>query len=142
MSETHEMIGRSRPLRVLVVSSSNYMGGGEVALARVLERLPAGRVLVRIAILAPDGGDWQRELQRIGVAAAVLPTGRFRQAHLTLAAIRRLARLARGADIVHANDLRGAIHFQLAWPLARRPWLYHVRDLLNGSNVFERLVRR
>jgi glycosyltransferase involved in cell wall biosynthesis len=126
---------------VLVVSSANYLGGGEVAIARVLERLQPRRFRASVAILAHDGGEWEHELARLGVASRVLRTGRFRELHRTSAAILGLARLARGADLVHVNDMKAAVHYQLAHPLVRRPWLYHVRDLLSGANVFERLVR-
>jgi glycosyltransferase involved in cell wall biosynthesis len=52
-----------------------------------------------------------------------------------------LARLGQGADLLHANDVRAALWCQLAAPLARRPWTWHVRDLLQGAHRFERAAR-
>src|SRR5262249_48186629 len=75
------------------------------------------------------------------VRVHVLSVGRTRHVKSTALAIGRLARLARGADLVHANDARAATFTQPAALWAGRPWIYHVRDLLTGSTRFEQAVR-
>jgi glycosyltransferase involved in cell wall biosynthesis len=57
-------------------------------------------------------------------------------------AVSGLARLARDADVIHANDIRAALYCQAAAIVARRPWIFHARDLYTGDSSFERMLRR
>jgi glycosyltransferase involved in cell wall biosynthesis len=52
-----------------------------------------------------------------------------------------LARLARGVDVLHANDIRAAMYTQAAAVIARRPWTFHARDLYIEGSHFERSLR-
>jgi len=130
-----------KPLRVVVVCGVSYLGGGELALLRLLERLPAERCQARVVIVAASGGGLEPELWRLGLRVDVLPVVRTRHLGAGLRALAALARIARGADLLHANDVRAALWCQLAALLARRPWTWHVRDLVSGAHRFEHVAR-
>lgn len=132
---------RPRPLRVLVVSGLNFLGGGELALLRLLPGFPPDHYAVRAAVLAAAGGDLAPAVRATGTEVTEIRMGRGRQVGRTISAVRQLARLAGAADLLHANDVRAALWCQLAALATRRPWVWHVRDLVSGSHRYERAAR-
>lgn len=119
----------------------NYLGGAELQLLRLLPILEPEQHALRVVILAPSGGELATSLERLGYHVDVLTMGRARHLGATLSAVRGLARFARDVDLLHANDVRAATWCQLAAMLARRPWVWHVRDLLRGAHRYEHAAR-
>jgi glycosyltransferase involved in cell wall biosynthesis len=81
-------------VRILVtVPWGERLGGAEAMLQMVLEGAEQAGHSFELVFL--QHGAWPRELQQAGFTVYVVPTGRLRQAHRTLLAIPRLARLMR-----------------------------------------------
>ncbi len=124
-------------MRVLYVSHTAVISGGERSLLNLLGALPDS---VQPSMGAP-AGPLQQAVQRLGIPVmqiagtagslrpALLDTPRA-LAEMSLAAVqvRRAARRSR-AQLVHANSIRAGIVLGLA-PLSRLPSVVHVRDCL------------
>jgi L-malate glycosyltransferase len=127
-------------VKVLYVSHTGEVSGGERSLLGLLEALPAEVD----PLVATPRGDLQRELQRRGIPAVAIAgtAGSLRLhplhtpqalAELSLAAlqVRRAAR-RHGAQLVHANSIRAGIVLGLA-RLSPAASVVHVRDCLPGG---------
>jgi glycosyltransferase involved in cell wall biosynthesis len=136
------------PPRVAFVNHSAEPGGGELALFDLVRATPDARV-----ILFSDG-PFAGMLRDIGIepqwirAGAVLDIRRTDSlpaiaarmpalAGLTL----RLAKSLRHSDVVYANSQKAFIAAALAAPLARRPLIWHLHDILTEAH-FSGTVRR
>jgi glycosyltransferase involved in cell wall biosynthesis len=127
--------------RVLFLDHSAQLGGAELSLLDLARNLPACRVL-----LFADGPFRQR-LAEAGVAVdlirapdRVMGVRRESRLHaltalpgiLRLAA--RVAAIARGFDVIHCNSQKAFIVGSLAGVIARRPVIWHLRDMLTHSS--------
>jgi glycosyltransferase involved in cell wall biosynthesis len=135
-------------VRVLYVSHTAVVSGGERSLLDLLAALP-GTVE---PLLATPPGPLQALAEQRGIATTPI-TGtagslRLHPAHtpralaeMALAAIQvRRAAYRHGADLVHANSIRGGIVLALA-RLGATPAIVHVRDCLPASPVSTATLR-
>lgn len=139
-------ISRDRPIDVLVVSHSTAPWGAE---RRLLDLAPALRdVGVVLSLASPPGNlaDAWRDLGLRYVDSPVAPTQGLRrgddrrpspvalarQAAITVAAARRVARHARRlrVDLLHSHALNAHVEVALAGRLARRPAVLDLHDIV------------
>ena len=125
-------------MRVLYVSHTAHMSGGERSLIELLGALD-GRVQ---AAVATPPGELSRALRTVGVPVRLIPgtAGSLRPHPLhtprTVAELARAAgslrRIARreGVDLVHANSIRAGIVAVAAARIGAPPAVVHVRDVL------------
>jgi glycosyltransferase involved in cell wall biosynthesis len=147
-----------KPKTVMFLDHTASMGGGEVALLHLAQRLDRSRY-VPLVVLSSDGS-LRHKLEESGVETRVLslssrvvstrkdtlgwrallqPTAALR----TLAYCRRLARFmrARRVDIVHANSLKADVMGGVAARMARVPIIWHVRDRIDDDYLPAPAVR-
>ncbi len=136
-----------RPLRVALVNHTARMGGAEIALLRIAERLDRDAV-APVAVLGEEGPLADR-LRRAGVEVLVSPldarVAEQRKDDLGLAGLARPALAARtaaaavgfarifrrrGIDVVHTNSLKAHLLAGAAGRLAGARVVWHVRDHL------------
>lgn len=132
--------------RVVVIDHTGQLGGGEIAMMRLLLALdPSWDVTV---LLLADGA-FRSELERNGLPVDVLPlaerTATQNRAGLTDPAVlmrtgrdslefaRTLAAKLRSLapDLVVANTLKAAVLTELATRITRIPWVWHLHDRLS-----------
>jgi glycosyltransferase involved in cell wall biosynthesis len=136
-------------LRVLYVSHTGHLGGGERSLLDLLHALP-GSVDPHVAC---PPGPFHDAIRAMGVPVSTIPgtDGSLKLdpvqtpkalADITRAslAVKRLARRLR-VDLVHGNSIRGGLIAAIASDLGGPPALVHVRDCLPDSRA-SRLVTR
>lgn len=136
--------GQPIPPRVLFVNQSSVLGGGELSLLDVARLLPFH---IRVALF--KRGLLGDRLAEAGVAVDVLdPTGdglskvhkdsgmreAFGSLLLLARLIWRLRRLAIGVDVIYANSQKAMVVSALASAIARRPLIWHLRDILNAEH--------
>ncbi|MDQ3168785.1 MAG: glycosyltransferase family 4 protein [Acidobacteriota bacterium] len=137
--------------RILFVHTTSEVGGSDVSLAHIVERLDRERFQAVVAL--PSDGPLVARLERAGAEVAVLPhmrklTSRKGRAGLAMFAatyplgVASLASLVRRkrVDIVHTNT----IHNLYGWAAARltgRPHVWHVREIVWQNAVLMRLER-
>ena len=137
--------------RVLFVNQASVLGGGELSLLDIARLLP---FQIRVALFR-DGVLRQR-LMQAGVTVDVLdPAGDglskvhkdsgWREALGSLSLLARitwrLQLLARRTDIIYANSHKAMVVGALASAMARRPLIWHLRDILNAEH-FSPAMRR
>ena len=129
--------------RVLFVDHVGVLGGGELSLFDIAVHFgeDCGVVLF-------DDGPFRHKLEKAKVTVEVLPMapaiadvkrGAGRAAGLraipdVMSLAVRLARRARHYDVVYANSQKSMIVAGLAGTLARRPVIWHLRDLLTADH--------
>ncbi len=136
--------------RILFVDQTGQLGGGELMLLDI-----ARHFRDRCGALLLADGPLRERLVDAGVSTTVLQAsrgllgvsrqgGRWR----TLAAAPevarttwRIARIARGFDLLYPNSQKAAIVTMLAGALARRPVVWHLHDILSADH-FGGLQRR
>lgn len=134
--------------RTVFVNHSAEPGGGELALLDLVRDTPGARVL-----LFADG-PFAAMLEAAGVtpqlveAGAVLDIRRddgllasLAKAPALAALTLRLARALRAGDVIYANSQKAFVATALAAPLARRPLIWHLHDILTASH-FSGPIRR
>lgn len=127
--------------RVLFLDHSSQLGGAELSLLDLARHTPASRV-----ILFGDG-PFRRRLQEADVDVQILEApdsvmdvrresrlGALTAAPGVLRLVSRVARVARGFDVIHCNSQKAFIVGSLAAVLARRPVIWHLRDMLTHSS--------
>jgi glycosyltransferase involved in cell wall biosynthesis len=141
------MAARSEPTsaagaRVLVIDQSGELGGAE------LQLLPVVRALgERCHVILLADGPFRELLQRNGVAVTVLADAavsgvrRDKMGWSTLSAvwgllrqIWKVARLARGFDLVYLNTQKALVVGALGRPLFRKPVLFHLHDIMSPDH--------
>ena len=127
----------SAPRRILFVDHAGVMGGAEFSLLDIISAFGRQAAVVLLA-----DGPFRTELERRGVSVVVDPLGaaaRVRKAGIVpspaalwdlIGAARRLAGRARDADLLYANSQKAFVVAALAGWLARRPVVWHLRDIL------------
>ncbi|QYF87656.1 glycosyltransferase family 4 protein [Brevundimonas sp. PAMC22021] len=137
-----------RPPAVLFVDQSGELGGAELSLLDIVR----GHHGLSVVCLFGDGrfGDRLREagvpVRTIGLGAAANVRRRsgiraLLAAPALMAAVIRLAWMARAFEVIHANTMKAFVVAALGRPLHRRPVVWHLRDLLTDEH-FGGLTRR
>lgn len=139
------------PRNVLFVHTTSEVGGSDLSLAHIVERLDPTRFRATVAL--PSDGPIVARLEAAGADVAVLPRMRkltSRQGRRGLAAfaagypmgVAALASLIRRrhVDLVHTNT----IHNLYGWAaarLTRRPHVWHVREIVWQNATLRRVER-
>jgi glycosyltransferase involved in cell wall biosynthesis len=135
---------------VLSVQPVAERGGSDQALLRLARQLAKEGWAVHVAL--PASSPMAAEFTSVGVTLHVLPMRRISTSHglgtwlLYLLAwpvsVVRLWHLARHvhADVVHSNSLHSWYGWAAAW-LARKPHIWHAREIVVQSNSALRLER-
>ena len=140
---------REQP-RLLFIDQSGELGGAELSLLDI-----ASHFRDRAEVVTFADGPFPDRLRERGVTVHVVPIGRAAdtrrfapQASLSvgvlgdvLGAVRRVAGHARRADLVVCNTQKALVIGALAGRLARRPVVWHLRDILTADH-FSRVNRR
>jgi glycosyltransferase involved in cell wall biosynthesis len=125
--------------RILFIDQSGVLGGAELSLLDIVRRLGPGN---EVALLSD--GPLRTRLEEACVPVSLFPLGRTLggirratgligalQAVPSLAAIvARLARRARAFDVLYANTQKALVVAAAAGRIARRPVVWHLRDIL------------
>ena len=134
--------------RVLAIDQSGVLGGAELSLLEVVKGLRA-----RIDVLLFDDGPFREALDQAGASVEVLAADGLRNVRRDGGAAPRLAvlagiaslvrgtrRRARDADVLYANTQRAMVIGVLAGKLARKPVVWHLRDIVSDEH-FGRVQR-
>lgn len=138
----HEADRTSFP-RVLFLDQSGELGGAELSLLDIARHF---RAQATVALLAD--GPFAARLRDAGIACDVLAgtaallsvrrqDGPARWLHAAGAvgrSIAALARLARTHDLIYANTQKSFVLGALAAMVARRPLIWHLRDILSAAH--------
>ncbi len=134
--------------RVLFLAHSGALAGGERSLLDLAAAWPAPREVVALA-----DGDFPRALAERGVPVHVEPLGalgavRRESGAPGLGAVADVARLARAVakraramDAIHANSQKSFVVAAAAGLLARRPVVWHLRDILTTAHFSATNIR-
>lgn len=128
---------------ILFVDQSGAPGGGQLSLLDIANHR---RVACKVVLLSD--GPFRVMLEEAAVPVMVLPAppaftgiareegglGALRAVIPTLVLAGRLARLARGHDLIYANTQKAMIVAALAGKLARKPVIWHLRDILSSAH--------
>ncbi|MBS7538478.1 glycosyltransferase family 4 protein [Ancylobacter lacus] len=127
---------------VLFVDQAGELGGAELSLLDIIRTRPGKSE----AVLFSDG-PFRTRLEKIGVPTTLMPLGSVGQigrgsglmvalkASPALAGlVFGLARRARGADLLYANTQKAFVVAAMAAPFARRPLIWHLRDMLTADH--------
>jgi len=139
------------PRNVLYLHTTSEVGGSDVSLVRLVEGLDRSRFRPIVAL--PSAGPLVARLEAAGCAVAIVPrmiklTSRRGYGFLAgfalnypvaVAALARLVRRAR-VDLVHTNTIHNLYGVGVA-RLARRPHVWHVREIVWQSGPVRRLER-
>lgn len=137
--------------RVLFVDQSGQLGGAELSLFDIVrKRLDAGATGDTVVLFAD--GPFADQLRDAGARVEVLQqdlqvqkeAGLVQQLAAVpkaLRLVRALSKLAKQHDVVYANTQRAAIIGGVAAKLAKKPFLWHLRDMLDAGH-FSRANRR
>lgn len=136
--------GASRPLRILHLDHTCVAGGAEFALLRMLQADPGWSSYLLLAPSTSNGlgvyealpatvprriaGVRQPAGASTGGARAVFDVG---ARVLAQAVVTRFSRAFAGADVVDANTARSAAYGALAARWSRKPFVVHLRDLVD-----------
>lgn len=128
--------------RVLFVDQSAEMGGAELSLLDIVTaRKQASQVVVLAdgvfrARLLENGVDVQ--FMPLGSAGTISRDSGFAAALSSipklLSLVFGLARRARAFDVIYANTQKAQVLAAMAAPLARRPLVFHLRDMLTTEH--------
>jgi glycosyltransferase involved in cell wall biosynthesis len=128
--------------RVLAIDQSGVLGGAELSLLEVVKGLRAP-----IDVLLFDDGPFRDALDAIGANVEVLAADGLRNVRRDGGAAPRLAvlsgiatlvrgtrRAARDADVLYANTQRAMVIGVIAGKLARKPVVWHLRDIVSDEH--------
>jgi glycosyltransferase involved in cell wall biosynthesis len=129
--------------RILFVDQSGALGGGELSLLEIAKHW---RETCRVVLLSD--GPFRALLKKVAVPVTVLAVppaftgiarerGGLRELRAMtpiLRLVRRLAQLAEGHDLIYANTQKAMIVAALAGRLARKPVIWHLRDILSSDH--------
>ena len=131
-----------RAPRVLALDQSGVLGGAELSLLEIVKALRA-----RVEVVLFDDGPFRTALETAGVKVRVFDSGALRevrkqggtpplgQALKAMGALlRATVKRAREADVIYANTQRAMVIGALAGRLARRPVVWHLRDIVSPEH--------
>lgn len=137
-------------MKVLLVNQSGQLGGGELSLLDIARHLGS-----RATVALLSEGPLVDRLAAAGVRTVTIRTAPevlavrredrgfpVRVAIGAATAAARLARLARSHDLVYANSQKAFVLASLAAVLARRPLVWHLRDILSTGHFSPANIRR
>lgn len=138
------MAEQSDPARVLFIDQSGELGGAELSLLDIV-RTRRSELASNDSVALLSGGPFADRLRRAGVGVSMLPlstgvkkaSGLFRQLAAfpsVLVTAWRLASMARTHDLIYANTQKAAVVAALAARLAKRPFVWHLRDMLDAEH--------
>ncbi len=119
------------PIPILFLDHAAGLGGAERSLLLLLKHLDRRRFVPHLAAVE---GPLAREARALGVVVHPVTYPRLRRSPRAPLDLLRggaaLARLARrlGVRVLHGNTVRASLYGALAARLARRPFLWHMRD--------------
>ena len=117
--------------RILFVDHADGMGGAERSLLLLMSHLTQGKWEPH---LAGVNGRFLSTAQQAGISVYPIELPRLRRSfHFSLdwwGGAHEIAALAKktNADYLHANTVRAALYTSIAAKLARRPFIWHMRD--------------
>ncbi|WP_321946274.1 glycosyltransferase family 4 protein [Paraburkholderia sp. J10-1] len=134
--------------RVLAIDQSGVLGGAELSLLEVVKGLRS-----RIDVLLFNDGPFREALDKAGARVEVLDSGALSKVRRDggaaprlgvlagiAALVRETRRRAREADVLYANTQRAMVIGVLAGKLARKPVVWHLRDIVSDEH-FGRVQR-
>ena len=134
--------GAKHAPRILAIDQSGVLGGAELSLLEIVKALRS-----RIEVVLFDDGPFRTALDTAGVNVEVLNSGALRevrkqggtpplgQALKGMAAlVRATVARARKADVIYANTQRAMVIGAIAGRLARRPVVWHLRDIVSAEH--------
>ncbi|CAD6558524.1 D-inositol-3-phosphate glycosyltransferase [Paraburkholderia hiiakae] len=134
--------------RVLAIDQSGVLGGAELSLLEVVKGLRS-----RIDVLLFNDGPFREALDKAGARVEVLDSGALSNVRRDggaaprlgvlagiAALVRETRRRAREADVLYANTQRAMVIGVLAGKLARKPVVWHLRDIVSDEH-FGRVQR-
>ncbi len=139
----------SSALRVLALDQSGVLGGAELSLLEIVKALRA-----RMDVVLFDDGPFRAALNRAGVAVTVLDAGATRNMRKqggsppigqavksVLSLVRATAARARNNDVIYANTQRAMVIGVLAGRFARKPVVWHLRDIVSAEHFGSRQLK-
>jgi glycosyltransferase involved in cell wall biosynthesis len=143
------MSRRNTKPNVLFVDQAGELGGAELSLLDIIRTRDGPSSIVLFS-----DGPFRERLQAIDVPPTIMPLGAVekigRDTSLRVALqasfglppiVLGLARRSRQADVIYANTQKSFVISALAAPLARRPLIWHLRDMLTAQH-FSGAMRR
>jgi len=128
--------------RILAVDQSGVLGGAELSLLEIVKALRS-----RIEVVLFDDGPFRTALDSAGVTVNVLDAGALKHVRKQggslpkgqaikglLSLVRATARRARNAEVIYANTQRAMVIGAIAGKLARRPVVWHLRDIVSPEH--------
>ncbi|WP_144153526.1 glycosyltransferase family 4 protein [Paraburkholderia sp. BCC1885] len=128
--------------RVLALDQSGVLGGAELSLLEIVKALRS-----RIEVVLFDDGPFRTALDAAGVTVRVLDAGALREVRKqgstpplgralkgVKALVSATVERARHADVIYANTQRAMVIGALAGRLARRPVVWHLRDIVSAEH--------
>ncbi len=132
----------SKALRVLAIDQSGVMGGAELSLLEIVKALRS-----RVRVVLFDDGPFRAALRREGIAVEVLDPGATRDIRKqggvpplakavkgVASLVRATVARARESDVIYANTQRAMVIGALAGRFARRPVVWHLRDIVSPEH--------
>ncbi|MGP8471958.1 glycosyltransferase family 4 protein [Burkholderia sp. PR2] len=124
----------------LVLDQSGVLGGAELSLLEIMKHMRANADVVLF-----DDGPFRAALDEIGARVDVLDQGALagvrKEGGVSAGALKQLfalvrdvARRARRAEVIYANTQRAMVVAALAGRLARKPVVWHLRDIVSGDH--------
>ncbi len=148
MQEAIEAAALQSAPRVLAIDQSGVLGGAELSLLEVVKGLRA-----RIEVLLFNDGPFREALDAAGARVDVIDSGALRNVRRDAGAVpkfgvlagvaalvRETRRRASKADVLYANTQRAMVIGVLAGKLARKPVVWHLRDIVSDEH-FGRVQR-
>ncbi|WP_323119780.1 glycosyltransferase family 4 protein [Burkholderia alba] len=129
-----------RRVKTVVLDQSGVLGGAELSLLEVAAHLKDSA-----DVLLFDDGPFRAALDDAGVKVEVLARRSLERVRKQggvpwralgglASLVRAVARRARGADVIYANTQRAMVVGALAGRIARRPVVWHLRDIVSGAH--------
>ncbi len=128
--------------RILAVDQSGVLGGAELSLLEIVKALRS-----RIEVILFDDGPFRTALDKAGVSVEVLDAGALRSVRKQggslpkgaalkglLSLVRATAKRARSAQVIYANTQRAMVIGAVAGKLAKRPVVWHLRDIVSPEH--------
>ena len=128
--------------RILAVDQSGVLGGAELSLLEIVKALRA-----RAEVVLFDDGPFRTALDRAGVTVNVFNSGALREVRKRggsvpkwrafkdiVSLVRATVKRARRADVIYANTQRAMVIGALAGRFARKPVVWHLRDIVSSEH--------
>ncbi|HZZ12309.1 MAG TPA: glycosyltransferase family 4 protein [Paraburkholderia sp.] len=128
--------------RILAIDQSGVLGGAELSLLEIVKALRS-----RIEVVLFDDGPFRTALAKADVTVNVLDAGALRHVRKQggslpkgqalkglISLVRATAKRARNADVIYANTQRAMVIGAIAGKLARKPVVWHLRDIVSPEH--------